>query len=77
MEKLIPEKLELMEQLMNLVIEQQELLTELDREYQKASEFTLILETELTTLQKQNSKLLNLNEELQQQNRQLTELKQK
>ena len=62
---------------MNLVTEQQELLTELDREYRKASEFTVLLEAELMTLQKQNSELLNLNEELQQQNRQLTELKQK
>ena len=70
MEKLTPEKLELMEQLMNLVTEQQELLMELDREYQKASEFTTLLEAELMTLQKQNSELLNLNEELQQQNRQ-------
>lgn len=77
MEKLTLGKLELMEQLMNLITEQQELLMELDREYRKASEFTVLLEAELMTLLKQNSELLNLNEELQQQNRQLTELKQK
>ena len=62
---------------MQLVTEQQELLTELEREYQKASEFTKLLETEIMTLKKQNSELLNLNEKLNQQNLQLIELNQK
>ena len=77
MEKLTTEKLELMEQFMQLVTEQQELLTELEGEYQKASEFTKLLETGIMTLKKQNSELLNLNEKLNQQNLQLIELNQK